>query len=186
MLRILLLGDSLLARYEGAKQPMINYQLGVLNPDVVIDNWALAGQTSADVLNQLKQTSIRKKYDKVCLLIGTNDARYQTIKPVNFAENLLAITTYLTDFSVILITPPPVDESKQRPKRTNANLRQYGKIVSELADKHQYQLIDLYHLFHRQTNWLELLKGQLDDGLHFGETGYKLLATAINTQIQLR
>lgn len=84
---------------------------------------------------------------------------------------------------MIFISPPPIDESKQR-YRTNRHIKQYIQVIKDTADHYQCHFINLYQVFiQTDTPLSDLMEGIMDDGLHFGLMGYQLLANAILTYI---
>lgn len=68
----LLLGDSLFARFEGMAEPHINVALKNLLPLVQIDNKAVSGDNSFDLLKILQKQTLTPS-DWVFVFIGAND-----------------------------------------------------------------------------------------------------------------
>ncbi|MFA9468670.1 GDSL-type esterase/lipase family protein [Streptococcus sp. E24BD] len=182
-MHLLLLGDSLFARHEGKQLPHIDYSLCQYRPDVVIDNWAVSGDNSADLLSLLRRTLLPAA-DRVFVFIGANDlAQHKQVFLGEYAQNLTAIVAELKkQFSadqICLLLPAPVDETKQL-YRTNRLVTYYGEQVRRVARQEGTGLLDTVALF-EQSNlpMADLLKGSLDDGLHFGSQAYDFLARAM-------
>ncbi|KRN26732.1 GDSL-type esterase/lipase family protein [Liquorilactobacillus mali] len=185
-MNIHLTGDSLIARYEGHKQPIINEILKELKDKLSITNTACPGDNTADILTRMKADILSsKKADKIFILIGTNDiALNKQIGLEQFGDNLTEIikqlcTVYESN-EIYFITPSPVDEQKQQ-YRTNKLIRKYAAVIVKVAESMGCYTLDLYQKFieYGQLSLNELLHGVLDDGLHFGEEGYRILAELI-------
>ncbi|WP_440210897.1 DUF459 domain-containing protein [Streptococcus merionis] len=185
-IRLHLTGDSLMARHEGRDQPMINDCLNQLADfSLEIINTAVSGHNTADLLARLDQEILSQaQVDFICILIGTNDlASHKQIHLPTFEANLKQILKKLSRIyeskQITLISPPPVDESKQR-HRTNRRIREYSACIKKIAFQENCRFVDLYKIFTKNPKPTEeLLIGSLNDGLHFGKAGYELLAQTI-------
>lgn len=179
-MKIALLGDSLFARFEGRDEPHINFSLKQYIPELVIANIAESGDNSFDLLEKLAKWDF-PKVDKVFVWIGTNDlATHKQIYLGEFQENMRLILsrllTYYQANQILLMGPTPVDESKQL-YRTNRLVGSYSKIVKKVATEVGCEFLSVQKLMETSPLSLsELLKGSMDDGLHFGSAGYELLA----------
>ncbi|WP_054649467.1 GDSL-type esterase/lipase family protein [Lacticaseibacillus pantheris] len=182
-MRLLLTGDSLLARREDAHGPLINKALLNRRPSIKIDNTAIGGDQTPDLLRRAhNDVVIRPHADWVFILIGTNDAAAHKLVPLpEFTANVQQIMdqvgTVYAGARVVMITPPPVDERRQR-TRSNARIREYGRAIQQVARQHGARVLDLYQLFMREPNLAAVVDGSLHDGLHFGKYGYGILADA--------
>ena len=88
-MKILLLGDSLFAGWEGQFEPHINYSLKQEEPDLEIWNLAESGDNSFDLLEKLDKTEIGGA-DLVFVWIGANDlATHKQVFLGEFQDNLL-------------------------------------------------------------------------------------------------
>ncbi|MET3557207.1 lysophospholipase L1-like esterase [Streptococcus rupicaprae] len=182
-MRLLLLGDSLFARCEGKQVPHIEYSLHQLATDLSIENWAVSGDNSFDLLAHLAEREL-PDCDRVVVFIGANDlAQHKQVFLGEYQANLSQIVQELKkQFSseqILLLTPAPVDERKQV-YRTNRLVALYGEVVKKIACQEGVDLLDTVALFDGQALPVsDLLKGQLDDGVHFGSLAYGLLAEGI-------
>lgn len=185
-MHILLLGDSLFVRREGASRPMIEACLVEKLPDLLISNSAISGLSSQGLLDQLPNFLPARPVDKVFILIGSNDlVTTNRILEKDFAENLQQIidgllNTYQPE-QIYLISPPPVDEDKQW-YRHNGLVASYTAVMETIAEQWSCSFINLYQIFMNKSQEVPLellLEGSMDDGLHFGQLGYELLASAI-------
>ncbi len=176
----LLLGDSLFARFEGMAEPHINVALKKLLPQVQIDNKAVSGDNSFDLLKIL-QKQILSPSDWVFVFIGANDlAQHKQVFLGEYWKNLKTIVKLLKETypsqGICLISPPPVDESKQA-YRSNYLVAKYTEVLAKVSQDYGTHFISLQDCFQNSGYPLEeLTNGILDDGLHFGSLTYKLLA----------
>ncbi|QBO36319.1 esterase [Periweissella cryptocerci] len=175
-MKIVLLGDSLTARYEGANEPMLSSKLKPLiaNDDVIL-NYGVSGEDTNDVVKRLAPIA-QATPDIIFVMLGSNDARFMRVPLTEYRDNLVKIITTFGDSQVVLVTAPPVDESKQFPKRKNVDLAEYATTVQMLAVEYKLSIIDFYHILSNKPNMVEYVHGQLDDGLHIGTMAYGLLA----------
>lgn len=115
------------------------------------------------------------------VFIGANDlAQHKQVFLGEYEENLKKIVAHLKQLysaeRIILLTPTPVDESKQA-YRTNRLVAYYGQVVKKVAEQAGCQLFDTVALFEYSGLLMsDLLRGSLDDGLHFGSSAYDFLA----------
>ncbi|WP_263848906.1 GDSL-type esterase/lipase family protein [Lacticaseibacillus thailandensis] len=179
-LRVLLTGDSLMARREDAHGPLINKALRNRRPGLVVDNTAVSGDQTPDLLARVDYDVVQRPHaDWVFVLIGTNDAAAHKLVPlaqfrVNLEQIVARIVAVYSADRVVLITPPPVNERLQR-HRSNARIQQYGQVLSKVAAAYDARVLDLYHLFMVTPNLEATVDGGLHDGLHFGKFGYGIL-----------
>ncbi|MBJ8349827.1 GDSL-type esterase/lipase family protein [Streptococcus zalophi] len=188
--KIHLIGDSLFARNEGYDKPAIETFLLKKDPQLIIYNSSVAGDATKDVLNRMSAILSVERCDQVIILIGTNDLALNKQVPLpEFQENLLKIIMSLKEKypanQITFLSPSPVDEEKQH-YRNNRLIENYAKIIMTVSQKEECHFVNLYQLFleaANQTSLSQLLEGSLDDGLHFGSSGYSLLADMILEQL---
>ena len=181
-----LIGDSLFARREGAPEQMISYLLKRQCPELTLLNSAVSGYNSFDLLRQIPQLIEVGPVDVAFVLIGTNDLALNKQVPLEvFQENIRSlIKTYQAEHlaeRLVFLTPPPVDETKQY-YRHNGLIEQYGQAMKAICSSANVEVLDTYALFMSRAKEIPLsllLEGSLDDGLHFGQMGYELLAHMI-------
>lgn len=179
-MKILLLGDSLFARHEGKDYPHINFSLKQHLPEITIFNNAISGANSFDLLELLKKQEF-PQVNGIFIFIGANDlARHKQVFLGEYLENLRQIVKWLEEKEstawICLLSPAPVDETKQI-HRDNRLVDLYSEIVEQVAQETSCFFFSVKNLFLKSPYPLEqLLKGQMDDGLHFGSLAYDLLA----------
>lgn len=117
------------------------------------------------------------------ILVGTNDlAVHKQVPLQQFEDNLKLIASSIIWLyypgKVILITPPAVDENKQK-VRNNLLVQEYSNIIKRIANEYKFSFIDLASKMQANKNFPEIFNGKKNDGLHFGVKGYELLAKLI-------
>lgn len=187
-MKILLLGDSLFARFEGKEEPHIQASLRELDASLVFQNLAHSGDNSFDLLRVLEGDEW-KEADFVFVWIGHNDlATNKQVYLGEFQENLeMIVQKLLTLYSaqqICLLTPSLVDEEKQR-YRTNRLVGYYSQIVEEIAAKHSISCLSVASVYENSGEDLpDIVKGSLDDGLHLGALGYEVIAQAMIERVK--
>lgn len=195
-MRILLTGDSLLARNEGLDQPLprIDYELNKVRPQLKITNTAVSGYNSGDLLGHYQEMIGRfvpAGFDYLVIMVGTNDlATNKQVPRQKFGDHIEQLCTQLKrqgwqPGQVCFLTPTPVDENYQR-VRSNALVSSYSEILSRRVRRAGFRLIDSFHIFLRQPDCLEILHGTREDGLHFGGRGYQLLARLLVNALRIK
>lgn len=189
-MKILLLGDSLFAGYEGLEEPHINFSLKKILSGVKIQNLAQSGDNSFDLLEKLQKKQISGA-NLVFVWIGANDlATHKQVFLGEFQDNLRKIVKLLlkqyNSSQIIFLGPAPVDESKQV-TRTNRLVNYYSEIVEKVAKEFSFDFISMQEVFRQSSYPVEqILKGLQDDGLHFGSLGYEVLAKALTKKIKTK
>ncbi|WP_226681431.1 GDSL-type esterase/lipase family protein [Sutcliffiella horikoshii] len=183
MKTLICFGDSLTARHEGKDNPRLTEKLSFKLPTFRVLNAGISANTTKDALRRIEKDVLTHRPDLVTVLFGSNDAAVHKKVALNtYEENLLKITQLIGPDKTILITPPPVDE-KLQPNRKNSELAKYADAVKRVSDGTGSYLIDFYTEMYNRQNYKELLVGILNDGLHFGEAGYDILAKLINEKV---
>ncbi|MET3644069.1 GDSL-type esterase/lipase family protein [Streptococcus gallinaceus] len=182
-MKLILWGDSLFARHEGQDIPHINHSLLVLRTDLQIENRAVSGDNSYDLLKWLEEAEDWSAA-RVFVLIGANDlAMHKQIFLGEYLENLRKIAGLLKDRveadKICFLSPPPVDEELQA-YRTNRLVDYYTEIVEQVAKEEGIDFLSTRAVFEKSGLPVkQILRGQMNDGLHFGSSGYALLAQAM-------
>ena len=186
-MRLHISGDSLAARAEGTSGPTLNQ---LLSPPYVVVNTARSGDSSQDILERLEQDILSDMEPQVfILLVGANDlATHKQVPLAAFRANVHKIIGRVKKAwpacQLLLITPPAVDEEKQR-YRTNYLVEKYGQVLKDLAREEGVTCLDFYHLLLQRPEPLsDLMEGIMDDGLHFGYRTYEILAAAIQSALE--
>ena len=183
-MKLLLTGDSIIARKEGLKGPRLDYTLKKKNSNIETINTTVPRINSGAFFASISDLVLKIDHcDKLILLLGTNDlALHKKVLLEQFKQNMALIISsivclyYQNNF--IMISPPAVDEHKQE-KRTNDEVAAYTAELEQVANNYKIHFINLFEKMAKQGSLTTLCQGQLDDGLHFGAVGYELLADLI-------
>lgn len=187
-MKIHVTGDSLMARHEDADISMVNIKLYDLDPTLKVTNSAISGNSTRDLLARYDDIIMDTQSEYLFVLVGTNDLSIdRDVSPLEFEKNLNQLidifeTRFVTQ-RIHFLLPPPVDEAKQK-KRINQRLVQYGQLITKVCQEKDCCVLDLNQAFRDaatpEVSLEDILVGIKDDGLHFGEKGYEILAKTIN------
>ncbi|KAI4309022.1 SGNH/GDSL hydrolase family protein [Lactobacillus intestinalis] len=183
-MKVLLTGDSIIARCEGLKEPHLNADLKRDCPELELNNTAVSGINSGAFFARLSELVLMQdQCDAIVILLGTNDLAIHKQVPIEqFKKNMQLIASAIVCLywpkKVVLISPPAVDEKKQH-VRNNRLIASYAKKVEEVSEEYGFHYIDLCSEMIKQGNLAELCHGQKNDGLHFGAAGYELLSRLV-------
>ncbi|KAF1344542.1 isoamyl acetate-hydrolyzing esterase [Delphinella strobiligena] len=179
--------------------------------DVV--NRGLSGYNTAQALKVLPRVLPPPAHNRVRLMtifFGANDACLpntpgfaQNVPLQQFKDNVVKLATHelvaAHNPTIILVTPPPVDEhlclQKDRTvginviRRTAENTARYAEAVREVGKTLGLPVLDLWTAFMKEAGWQqgdplpgssdvpqnEVLTRLMHDGLHLNPEGYKIL-----------
>jgi len=174
-MKIVLFGDSLTARHEGLKKPMINAHLEPHFPEHQIRNKGVSGDTTNDAMKRLQKDVLAEQPDLVVIQFGSNDSSaHKHVPREMYKANLEQMVKAIGAERCILVTPPPVDEDKQT-QRSNQVIEAYGEALKEVVEEFGTGFADLYNAFIQHPDMKSALRGQDDDGLHYGKAGYQVV-----------
>ena len=146
-MKLLLTGDSIIARSENHSIPELNFQLQkILSCDIY--NTAISGINSGGLALSLPNLVFNQpKCNYLIILVGTNDlATHKQVPLRQFEKNLDLIASSIIWLyypeKVIFITPPAVDENKQR-VTSNSLVMEYGIIVKKFLANINFRLLIL-------------------------------------------
>ncbi|MET0960231.1 MAG: GDSL-type esterase/lipase family protein [Psychrobacillus psychrotolerans] len=184
MLEVICFGDSITARKEGYPSPILTQKMSSKMPNYKFINAGVSGNTTEQAMFRFNKDVLSKRPDVVTVLFGANDSATDKLVDIDtFKRNISLFTKQIGPEKTILISPAPVDESLQR-NRTNERLKQYAQVVQEVAEETNSYFIDFFQIVYSNPNYKELLVGQKNDGLHFGEACYELLSDVIVKKIE--
>lgn len=188
-MKILLTGDSIIARHEGPEEPRLNFELKKRWSNLKIINTAVSGINSGAFFARLSDLVLTQpQCDNLVILLGTNDlATHKQVPLKQFKRNMELISSAIIceywSEHVILISPPAVDENKQH-VRNNDLVKKYSRVIQEVANEYKFHYLDLCQAMLEKGNLTELCHGLKNDGLHFGKNGYELLADLLGQELQ--
>src|SRR5699024_4530294 len=183
-MRVLLTGDSIIARQEGKNEPHLNWNLQQLLPEIELENTAVSGINSGAFFAKLNELVLSvKQCDNLVILLGTNDlAMHKQVPARQFKQNMEIISSAIIcqyyPPHVLLVSPPAVDEAKQL-VRNNTLVAEYAQIVKEVAHEYHFRYADLAQAMLDTGDLSEICQGVKNDGLHFGDRGYEILGKLI-------
>ncbi|MEK5148398.1 GDSL-type esterase/lipase family protein [Psychrobacillus sp. FSL K6-4615] len=184
MLEVICFGDSITARKEGYPSPILTHKMSSKMPNYKFINAGVSGNTTEQAMFRFNRDVLSKRPDVVTVLFGANDSATDKLVDIDtFKRNISLFTKQIGPEKTILISPAPVDESLQR-NRTNERLKQYAQVVQEVAEETNSYFIDFFQIVYSKPNYKELLVGEKNDGLHFGEACYELLSDVIVEKIE--
>lgn len=183
-MKLLLTGDSIIARKEGKNEPHLNWNLKQMLPGIEIENTAVSGINSGAFFARLNELVLSvPKCDELVILLGTNDlAVHKQVPLAQFRQNMELIASavicqYYPPY-VLLISPPAVDEEKQH-VRSNRLVKEYTQEICEIATEYHFKFADLGQAMLNEGDLKNISRGIKNDGLHFGDRGYEILAKLI-------
>lgn len=187
-MRLLLTGDSIIARNEGKEEPHINWNLKQSLSNIEIENTAVSGINSGAFFARLNDLVLNvPQCDNLVILLGTNDlATHKQVPLRQFKQNMELIASAVIcqcyPPHVLLVSPPAVNEIKQH-VRNNVLVEKYSQVVKEIAQEYHFQYADLCQAMIQAGDLKEISRGIKNDGLHFGDLGYKILANLITKKL---
>ncbi len=183
-MKVLLTGDSIIARREGMQEPRLNVNLKKKMPEIEITNTAVSGINSGAFFARLSELVLKQKQnDALVILLGTNDLPTHKQVPLKqFKQNMsLIASAVICEYyppRVILVSPPAVDENKQL-VRNNQLVKRYSKAVEQVAKEYRFLYVPLAEKMIEHGDLKDLCRGLKNDGLHFGQAGYDLLSSLL-------
>ncbi|WP_411503080.1 SGNH/GDSL hydrolase family protein [Brevibacillus centrosporus] len=184
-MKVVCFGDSLTARTEGHDRPLLSIMLEAkLGAEWEVVNAGVPGNNTFQARERVETDVLQHAPDLVTVFFGANDAAFHKQVPLpDFKTNLKEVVTRIGPNRVILISPAPVDERLQE-FRTNEVMQQYADAVQEVSEATGCHYLDLFKRMMGLPNLQEVLRGQRNDGLHFGELGYEVLSEEIRRKIK--
>ncbi|MCM3719088.1 GDSL-type esterase/lipase family protein [Fictibacillus phosphorivorans] len=141
----------------------------------VVMNAGIPAETTRAALVRLQDDVLRHHPDIVTILFGANDSSDHRLIPLKeYENNLTYMVNKIGAKKVILISPAPVFEEKQK-ARTNERMQTYAQTVKKVAKHEGTAYVPLFEIL----NEMEIEKFVIDDGLHFNQYGYEELSDLV-------
>lgn len=135
-----------------------------------IRNAGIFGHTTRDALGRIERDVLRHDPKRVIVWFGSNDAsRSRDVSLDEYEANLQKIANMISPPKVLFVTPPPVVEASQAPRRDNVTLAAYSAAVKRVARQTGTAYYDLFDVARKEPRFDQYL---LEDGLHFNPQGY--------------
>lgn len=178
MKNLVMFGDSLTYGYGVYKKDSVAALLQNSFENLNIINSGVNGDTTREAVLRLKKDVLDCNPDIVTILFGSNDcapSEYSYVTVFEFEKNLDIIIKSIysknSKAEIILITPPPVDETVFMPWTTNKRLLPYCEAIRKKADEYSCRLCD-FNVYLTQKSNGELESFLQEDGCHLSEKGY--------------
>lgn len=172
MKHLVLFGDSLLGDCSKRHTDSLEEKLGKLYE---VYNCANGGWDTSDLLRKAPLIG-KLPADIVILSVGTNDASpWRHIELDRFKSNLNEITANFAHCRLIVLLPPPVNESRQ-PKnkfRSNDIMQRYAEALKSHCRQNNLEYLDSWQYFQPYLEPEDRLHSE--DGVHFTDEGYGLV-----------
>ena len=169
----LFLGDSITEYYD----------LDKYFPDMPVVNSGVAGDTTDDILNDMKGRVYDYNPSKVFLLIGTNDLRDEkSVDEVvdNIKKIIEGIKENRKEAEIYLESIYPVNEEidkKLVEPRDNGDINEINEKLEEYANDEGITFINTHELLVDEDSLLN--EDYTDDGLHLNDEGYEVVSEAL-------
>lgn len=180
MKNLVMLGDSLTYGYGVYKKDSVAALLQNRFKELNIINSGVNGDTTREAIVRLKKDVLDYNPDIVTILFGSNDcapSEYSYVTVFEFEKNLDTIIKSIynqnSKTEIILITPPPVDETVFMPWTTNKRLLPYCEAIRKKSEEYSCHLCD-FNVYLTQKSNGELESFLQEDGCHLSEKGYIL------------
>ncbi|MGL4790156.1 MAG: SGNH/GDSL hydrolase family protein [Anaerotignaceae bacterium] len=186
-MKLLLFGDSLTFGYGVWEKDNIESLLKKEYPNLTIINKGINGNTTREAVERFERDVLSHNPHIITFLFGSNDSAmgdncYRTLYEynLNFEIMLEQLMAKNKNCKIILITPPPVDDTVFMPWNYNSRLLPYVENCINLSKKYNTYLIDINTHFKNAKNLEECLQ---EDGCHFSEQGYLLFFSHIKNTL---
>lgn len=147
-----------------------------------------SGYTTNEAGLILDRAVIHEHPSSVIVFFGANDSvlpnQFQHVPVEEYRTNLEDIITRIACSGawIILITPPPMDESKTQ-SRTLSHTEQYALACYEIGLEMNLPVIDLFHLVQQMDHWEHRC---MIDGIHLAPLGMDLLYDKLVKELDLQ
>lgn len=165
----LFLGDSITDYYD----------LNKYFEDLPVVNSGVSGNTTQDILDDMKNRVYDYNPSKVFLLIGTNDLNHDISveKIVSNIEKIVSdINNHEKQADIYIESVYPVNDNLDEDvvdDRNNEDIMEINNKVKEYCDKNDYTYINLYDILLDDDN--NFNEEYTDDGLHPNSRGYEVI-----------
>lgn len=169
----LFLGDSITEYYD----------LNKYFPDMPVVNSGVAGDTTEDILDDMKNRVYDYNPSKIFLLIGTNDLRDEkSVDEVvdNIKKIIEGIKENRKEAEIYLESIYPVNEEIDKKlvgSRDNGDINEINDKLEEYAKDEGITFINTHELLVDEDSLLN--EDYTDDGLHLNDEGYEVVSEAL-------
>ena len=163
------------------------YDLDKYYPDMPTVNSGVSGNTTEDILKDMKKRAYQYNPSKVFLLIGTNDLDTKHSKEdiVNNVEKIISeLKENRPKAELYIESIYPVNPDVRRSKsgnRNNDDIKQINKELKKYCKENKINYINLYDLLKDEND--NLKEEYTKDGLHLSDEGYKVVTEEIKKKL---
>ena len=174
----LFLGDSITEFYD----------LDRYFPDMPVVNSGISGNTTEDILGDMKNRVYDYNPSKIFLLIGTNDLRDEkSVDEVveNIKKIIEEIETNRKEAEIYLESIYPVNEEINKKlvgHRDNGDINEINEKLEEYAKEEGITFINTHELLVDEDSLLN--EDYTDDGLHLNDEGYEVVSKALTKYLK--
>jgi lysophospholipase L1-like esterase len=172
MTRVVLLGDSHLARVEAPD---------LLAPEgVPVLKAAEGGAGAGDLIGQARGAGVRGD-DVLVVSVGTNDAApWKLLAIDDYTDALRDFLDEVRPSRLVLLVPPGVDEARLagHADRTNRGVATYAERAASLFGAAGAHVLEAWALLAPLQQ-----RAFVDDGVHLSDAGYDVLVPALREAI---
>lgn len=169
------------------------YDLGKYYPKLPVVNSGISGNTTEDILKDMKERVYRYNPSKIFLLIGTNDlVKDKSVEDIvsNITEIITKIQKNRPYSKIYLESILPVNHSDDdkidadmvNEKRSNEKIRKINTKLKNVAQEKEVTYIDLYTALADDNQELKL--EYTNEGLHLSDKGYQKVTDVLMPYIQ--
>ena len=193
MSTLVCLGDSITAKEKDANGVLkLTPRLQQNLPHWTVINSGIGGENTQGALNRIQADVLDYAPDLVTVLLGTADAsENKGITIEEYERNLTSIVEQITPQKTLLITSPPIDESRLAARRkaipqanfvTMQTLEKYVEVAIQVARSTGSYWLDLWSQMQAQPDYTKFFKPK--DGVHFNRQGYEFFAPILSNKIR--
>ncbi|MGX7199522.1 GDSL-type esterase/lipase family protein [Enterococcus nangangensis] len=187
MKKIILLGDSLMAGFDGEKMTdgvteEVRTHIANMGFPMEVENVGRPGDLTKDGLARLDEDVLSKNPDYVAIFFG-NDLKNEAVTKETYLTNMKKMVDLIGKDKVVLVTPAYVDPQQHRLDRKGDDIHAYGKALVDYAKENGISVIDLAYHMAVYPATAEFLQA---DGLHFSKWGNQLLGSLIARNIKIK
>ncbi len=155
--------------------------------EIVVINSGYSGNTSADILKNLKKRVLQYKPSKIFLLIGTNDIGFgkdldMTIE--NIKKIILEIEEKLPKAELYVESIYPINSTLDGNKvgrRTNEAIRRVNREIEDFCLQNETKYLDVYSVLADDGDNLKI--EYTIDGLHLSHEGYEVVSEVLKMYV---
>ena len=183
MYKIILFGDSITAGYYHQEvTDLLTTRISQAFPLADVINAGIPGNTTVDALERIDRHVLTYEPDYVTVFFGANDMATHHLKTSeDYRDNLQKIIDLIGREKIILVSPPANNPLLHVLDRPEHRLEKYVEVAKEVAEQNDIPFVPLFDEMKKQESLRPLLQ---EDGLHFSEEGYDLLALLMNRALR--